>query len=61
MQGQRELWMELCAQAAEEQDPQKLMQLVDQINQLLEQKEARLARSKSSEKPSSHFSGCPAT
>ena len=51
MQGQRELWMELCAQAADEQDPQKLMQLVDQINQLLQQKEARLLRSKSSEKP----------
>jgi hypothetical protein len=51
MQGQRELWMELCAQAANEQDPEKLMQLVDQINQLLEQKEARLLRSKSSEKP----------
>jgi hypothetical protein len=51
MQGQRELWMELCAQAADEQDPQKLMQLVDQINQLLEQKEARLLRSRSSESP----------
>jgi hypothetical protein len=51
MQGQRELWMELCAQAADEQDPQKLMQLVDQINQLLQEKEARLVRSKSNEKP----------
>jgi hypothetical protein len=51
MQGQRELWMELCSQAAEEQDPQRLMQLVDQINQLLEQKEARLLRSRSRESP----------
>ena len=40
MKGKRELWMELCAQAADEQDPEKLMQLVEQINQLLEEKEA---------------------
>ena len=51
MKGKRELWLELCAQAADEQDPQKLMQLVDQINQLLQEKEARLLRTKSSEKP----------
>ena len=40
MQDKRELWMDLCAQAADEQDPEKLMQLVEQINQLLEEKEA---------------------
>ena len=43
MQGEkRERWMELCAQAAIEQDPQKLMELVREINELLEEKERRL-------------------
>ena len=45
MQGeQRELWQELCAQAADEQDPEKLLDLVKEINRLLEEKEQRLAR-----------------
>jgi hypothetical protein len=39
-----ELWQMLCAQAAVEQDPQKLMQLVKEINRLLEEKQARLNR-----------------
>jgi hypothetical protein len=34
--------MELCAQAAKEQDPNKLMELVREINRLLEEKERRL-------------------
>jgi hypothetical protein len=38
----KERWMELCAQAASEQDPDKLLYLVQEINRLLEQKEARL-------------------
>jgi hypothetical protein len=38
----RERWMELCAQAAEEQDGIKLLELVKQINDLLEEKERRL-------------------
>ena len=43
MQGeQKERWMELCAQAAVEQDPTKLMELVKEINNLLEEKERRL-------------------
>jgi len=33
---------ELCSQAAVEQDPQKLMALVKEINELLSQKERRL-------------------
>jgi hypothetical protein len=49
--------MELCAQAADEQDPKRLMQLVDQINQLLEQKEARLLRSKPSKKVADQGTG----
>ena len=52
MKGKRELWLELCAQAADEQDPEKLMQLVEQINQLLEEKEARLLGTKSNESAS---------
>jgi hypothetical protein len=43
MQGEKkERWMELCAQAAVEQDPAKLMELVQEINALLEEKERRL-------------------
>ena len=38
----RELWMTLCEQAAVEQDPVRLLELVTQINDLLEQKEKRL-------------------
>ena len=43
MQGeQRERWMRLCAEAANEQDPKKLMSLVDEIDRLLAEKEDRL-------------------
>jgi hypothetical protein len=38
----KEHWKELCAQAAVEQNPEKLMELVKEINRLLEEKEARL-------------------
>ncbi len=38
----REQWMRLCEQAANEQDPQKLLDLVREINRLLEEKEQRL-------------------
>ena len=38
----RELWTHLCEQAAVEQDPDKLMDLIKQINQLLDEKERRL-------------------
>lgn len=34
--------MELCAQVAVEQDPEKLMALVSEILELLEEKERRL-------------------
>lgn len=44
MQGeQKERWMQLCALAAVEQDPAKLIALVKEINRLLEEKERRLA------------------
>ena len=34
-----EKWMELCEQAAKEQDPEKLMALVQEIEALLQQRE----------------------
>jgi len=42
MQERKERWMQLCEQAANEQDPDKLMELIAEINSLLEQKERRL-------------------
>jgi hypothetical protein len=43
MQGEDvERWRELCALAAAEQDPDRLLALVQEINALLERKERRL-------------------
>ena len=42
MKENTERWMELCGQAAVEQDPEKLMELVTEILELLETKERRL-------------------
>jgi hypothetical protein len=39
-----ERWRKLCEQAAEERDPKKLMQLIEEINRLLGSKEERLLR-----------------
>ena len=45
MNGERgERWRELCSQAAEEQDPHRLMELVRQINRSLGEEEERLKR-----------------
>jgi len=44
----RELWVQLCEQAAVEQDPNRLLELVTRINDLLEQKERRLKAHESS-------------
>jgi hypothetical protein len=41
---ERERLMRLCERAAVEQDSQKLLELVRQINDLLEAKEARLKK-----------------
>lgn len=38
----RERWRELCEQAAVEQDPQRMLELIREINRLLEEKQARL-------------------
>ena len=43
MQGETgERWRRLCEQAAVERDANKLMELIEEINQLLEGKEQRL-------------------
>jgi hypothetical protein len=42
MQNNEERWKELCKQAANEQDPHKLSELVTQKNRLLKEKEDRL-------------------
>ena len=40
----KERWQELCAQAAIEQDPRKLMTLIDEITRLLRAKQERIDR-----------------
>jgi hypothetical protein len=42
MQENREKWMKLCEQAADEQDSEKLLALIVEINVLLEAQELRL-------------------
>jgi len=42
MRENREKWVELCEQAADEQDPEKLAALILEINFMLEAKELRL-------------------
>jgi len=45
MQGEAgERWRELCQQAVVEQDSQKLLELIREINQILEAKDRRLQR-----------------
>ena len=40
----KQTWQELCARAATEQEPEKLIELVLQINRLLEKKQAGLKK-----------------
>jgi hypothetical protein len=40
----KEVWQQLCEQAAAEQDPAKLLELVKQIDRMLAEKETRLLR-----------------
>jgi hypothetical protein len=42
----QEEWLRLCAMAAKEQDPEKLYELVQQINLLLEEREKRLKKTR---------------
>jgi hypothetical protein len=46
-----ERWKELCEHAANEQDPEKLLHLVKEINDLLDAKKHRLAEVSSSAQP----------
>lgn len=47
MQGeQKERWLELCEQAANEDNCERLVQLVKEINRLLEEKENLLKKSR---------------
>jgi hypothetical protein len=39
---EKERWRELCEQAASEYDPQKLRELVVEINRLLEERQRQL-------------------
>jgi hypothetical protein len=40
----KERWLELCEQAADEQEPGKLLELISEINRLLQEKEDHLKR-----------------
>jgi hypothetical protein len=42
MRENEERWKQLCAQAAQEQDPKKRVELITEINRLLEAKRKRL-------------------
>ena len=44
MKEEKERWVELCEQAAVEQDPQRLVKLVHEIIQLFEEKRERRQR-----------------
>jgi len=44
MKEEKERWVELCEQAAVEQDPQRLVQLVQEIIRLFEEKRERRQR-----------------
>lgn len=43
----REEWQQLCEQAADEHDPDALMELINQINKMLWEKEERLKAERS--------------
>jgi hypothetical protein len=40
----KEVWLDVCARAAIEQDPDELLRLAREIDRLLEEKEQRLRR-----------------
>jgi hypothetical protein len=42
----KEIWKKYCELAAIEQDPDKLLELVKEINRMLEEKENRLLRAR---------------
>ena len=54
VQDKTERWFELCQLASTEQDPQKLLALITEINNLLQAKENRLLQQR--KQPSSERS-----
>ena len=38
----KERWMQLCEQASKEPDPERLLELVQQVNALLEERDTQL-------------------
>ena len=55
MQGpKKERWYLLCQQAAVEQDPDKMLELIKEINDLLEEKEKRLETERSTKADSGY-------
>lgn len=52
MKGEKlERWKELCQRAEVEQDPEELLKLCLEINQILEEKEERLRAARNGERP----------
>jgi hypothetical protein len=49
MQDDQELWVKLCRQAADEQDTEKFMALIREIDVLLTKKEQRLKQDRQHE------------
>ena len=50
MQGEtKERWVQLCEQAASEQDSQKFIKLIDEIFRLLEEKRSRVSKKEADE------------
>ena len=49
MEDNEEKWKELCAQAAVEQDPYKLSELVNEIIRLIEQRKEQISGKRSEE------------
>jgi hypothetical protein len=48
MQGKaKEYWLQLCEQVAVEQDTDRMIELVRELNRILEEKEQRLERERS--------------
>jgi hypothetical protein len=52
MQGATERWMKLCAEAANEKDPDRFLELIKEINNLLEAKRLRFSGKKVDSQPS---------
>jgi hypothetical protein len=44
MRNNHEKWMELCDRVSKEQNPEKLMALIGEIDRLLEEKKGRLSK-----------------